>query len=133
MFSLSLHELTACVYYKLAIERGLRGSHPDSEKLAHAPRVSSANSRKYASASGGSPRVSGVKSSGGSAYNPSSNSNTSTNNTNTKTGANNASNTNASHTTAPPAEGEDYECKDAHNMDVQLAIRYLVAHCLLCL
>ena len=38
MFSLSLHELTACVYYKLAIERGLRGSHPDSEKLAHAPR-----------------------------------------------------------------------------------------------
>lgn len=38
MFSLSLHELTACVYYKLAIERGLRGSHPDGEKLAHAPR-----------------------------------------------------------------------------------------------
>lgn len=39
MFSLSLHELTACVYYKLAIERGLRGSNPDSELLAHAPRA----------------------------------------------------------------------------------------------
>ena len=44
MFSLSLHELTACVYYKLAIERGLRGSHPDSEKLAHAPRRKKNNS-----------------------------------------------------------------------------------------
>ena len=40
MFTLSLHELTACVYYKLAIERGLRGSHPDSELLAHAPHSS---------------------------------------------------------------------------------------------
>ena len=35
MFSLSLHELTACVYYKLAIERGLRGCNPDSEEVAH--------------------------------------------------------------------------------------------------
>ena len=37
MFTLSLHELTACVYYKLAIERGLRGSNPASERIAHAP------------------------------------------------------------------------------------------------
>ena len=33
--SLSLHELTACIYYKIAIERGLRGCDPDSELLAH--------------------------------------------------------------------------------------------------
>jgi hypothetical protein len=39
MFTLSLHELTACVYYKLAIERGLRGSNPEGERLAHAPRT----------------------------------------------------------------------------------------------
>ncbi len=35
MFQLSLHELTACVYYKLAIERGLRGCYPDSEAEEH--------------------------------------------------------------------------------------------------
>ena len=35
MFTFSLHELTACVYYKLAIERGLRGCEPDSELKAH--------------------------------------------------------------------------------------------------
>jgi hypothetical protein len=31
MFSLSLHELTACIYYKLAIDRGLRGCDPEGE------------------------------------------------------------------------------------------------------
>ena len=35
---MSLHELTACIYYKLAIDRGLRGCNPDSELVAHAPR-----------------------------------------------------------------------------------------------
>lgn len=35
MFSMSLHELTACIYYKLAIDRGLRGCDPDGEKIAH--------------------------------------------------------------------------------------------------
>ena len=35
MFSLSLHELTACIYYKLAIDRGLRGCNPDGEDEAH--------------------------------------------------------------------------------------------------
>lgn len=35
MFEISLHELTACVYYKLAIERGLRGCYPDSEAEEH--------------------------------------------------------------------------------------------------
>ena len=35
MFSaLSLHELTACIYYKLAIDRGLRGCDPDAELLS---------------------------------------------------------------------------------------------------
>ncbi len=62
MFSLSLHELTACVYYKLAIERGLRGSHPDSEKLAHAPRrrKNKNNQNNYMSnnvSGAGSPRI----------------------------------------------------------------------------
>ena len=38
MFSLSLHELTACIYYKLAIDRGLRGCDPDSEDREHATR-----------------------------------------------------------------------------------------------
>jgi hypothetical protein len=35
MFSLSLHELTACIYYKLAIDRGLRGCDPEGERVAH--------------------------------------------------------------------------------------------------
>ena len=35
MFTLSLHELTACIYYKLAIERGLRGCNPEGELLTH--------------------------------------------------------------------------------------------------
>ena len=35
MFSLSLHELTACIYYKLAIDRGLRGCDPDGELISH--------------------------------------------------------------------------------------------------
>lgn len=35
MFSLSLHELTACVYYKLAIDRGLRGCQPDLPLETH--------------------------------------------------------------------------------------------------
>lgn len=34
MFSMSLHELTACIYYKLAIDRGLRGCVPDEEHLS---------------------------------------------------------------------------------------------------
>jgi len=33
----SIHELTACVYYKLAIERGIRGCNPDCELISHAP------------------------------------------------------------------------------------------------
>jgi hypothetical protein len=32
---MSLHELTACIYYKIAIERGLRGCDPDGEYCAH--------------------------------------------------------------------------------------------------
>lgn len=35
MFSTSIHELTACIYYKLAIERGMRGCHVDDEDVAH--------------------------------------------------------------------------------------------------
>ncbi|KAJ1412177.1 hypothetical protein B484DRAFT_178253 [Ochromonadaceae sp. CCMP2298] len=37
MFAFSLHELTACVYYKLAVERGVRGCNPDAEWVAHRP------------------------------------------------------------------------------------------------
>ena len=132
MFSLSLHELTACVYYKLAIERGLRGSHPDSERLAHATRVSSSNSRKYNSAvsgsggggSGGSPRVGGAKSSSGSSAHHGTSTSTSGH-----TSANNNNNSSSTGTAAPEATpvGVDYECKDAHNMDVQLAIRCVMS------
>lgn len=32
---MSLHELTACIYYKIAVERGLRGCNPDGELIAH--------------------------------------------------------------------------------------------------
>jgi hypothetical protein len=32
---MSLHELTACIYYKLAIERGARGCFPDEEFYHH--------------------------------------------------------------------------------------------------
>lgn len=32
---MSLHELTACIYYKIAIERGLRGCDPDGEHITH--------------------------------------------------------------------------------------------------
>ena len=38
MFRMSLHELTACIYYKLAIDRGLRGCKPDGEFNAHKAR-----------------------------------------------------------------------------------------------
>jgi hypothetical protein len=41
MFSYSLHELTACIYYKIAIERGIRGCSPDEEEIAHLTNVSS--------------------------------------------------------------------------------------------
>ena len=37
MFQINLHELTACVYYKLAIERGLRGCFPECEAEEHTP------------------------------------------------------------------------------------------------
>ena len=32
---ISLHELTACIYYKLAINRGVRGCMPDEEHICH--------------------------------------------------------------------------------------------------
>lgn len=35
MFKVNLHELTACVYYKLAYDRGLRGVDPDGERRLH--------------------------------------------------------------------------------------------------
>ena len=35
MFSTSIHELTACIYYKLAIERGIRGCNVDKEFIDH--------------------------------------------------------------------------------------------------
>lgn len=34
-YPISLHELTACIYYKLAIDRGLRGCLPEAEYEAH--------------------------------------------------------------------------------------------------
>ena len=32
---LSLHELTACIYYKLALDRGLRGCDPEADHCMH--------------------------------------------------------------------------------------------------
>ena len=92
MFTLSLHELTACVYYKLAIERGLRGSHPDSELLAHAPHSSG-------SSGGGSSSSRGTN-----------------NNTSTDKNSSNTHNTTSS--------SGDYDCKDAEDSDISIAIRY---------
>ena len=45
MFSLSLHELTACIYYKIAIDRGLRGCDPQGELVAHSQTPPSADSK----------------------------------------------------------------------------------------
>lgn len=118
MFSLSLHELTACVYYKLAIERGLRGSNPDSELLAHAPRT-----RRSRAAYTNNVNI-GSKDSRGH-HDP---------------------NLNASASAAPSqppqqqqeqqqqhdaredstSNGGDYECKNASDADVRLAIRYVL-------
>lgn len=36
-YPISLSELTACIYYRLAIERGIRGSDPDGEYRLHYP------------------------------------------------------------------------------------------------
>ena len=41
LYPISLQELTACIYYKLAVERGLRGCHPSSELEAHSPYLNS--------------------------------------------------------------------------------------------
>lgn len=80
--SLSLHELTACVYYKLAIERGLRGCNPDGEHQLHTP---SATPLHGQSACGGEVPV---ELSGGGA-----------------------------------AGHAEQKCRDAHDRDVDLAIR----------
>lgn len=40
MFSMSLSELTACIYYKMAIDRGLRGCHPENELHIHSEETS---------------------------------------------------------------------------------------------
>jgi hypothetical protein len=34
-YPLSIRQMTACIYYKLAIERGLRGCDPEGEFRAH--------------------------------------------------------------------------------------------------
>lgn len=36
-YPISLSELTACIYYRLAIERGIRGTDPDGEHRLHYP------------------------------------------------------------------------------------------------
>eukprot|EP01035_Chromulina_nebulosa_P021317 gene21317-27619_t len=43
-FPMSLHVLTACIYYKLAVDRFLRGCYPEDEHNAHSPVVSSEQS-----------------------------------------------------------------------------------------
>jgi hypothetical protein len=113
MFSLSLHELTACVYYKLAIERGLRGSHPDSERLAHTPRKAKSPVPSPRPSNGSFRNNNSAKLNSGGGIGTS------------------ASTTGSQRQDKPAAVPEavpvddDYECKDAHNMDLQLAIRYL--------
>lgn len=32
---MTLHELTGCIYYKLAVDRGVRGCIPDEESNSH--------------------------------------------------------------------------------------------------
>lgn len=118
MFSLSLHELTACVYYKLAIERGLRGSNPDSELLAHAPRA-----RRTSTSNTSNIKISGYAQQAQEAGR--------------STGAVPQQQPQASQVPQPPQaqtgqpqscddnsnDGADYECKNASDADVQLSIR----------
>lgn len=117
MFSLSLHELTACVYYKLAIERGLRGSHPDSERLAHTPRKATSPVPSPRPVNGSSSNISNNNSAKVSSG------------VGIGTGAFGSQRQDKPAAKAPVPEAvpvdDDYECKDAHNMDLQLAIRYL--------
>lgn len=109
MFTLSLHELTACVYYKLAIERGLRGSHPDSELLAHAPHSSGRSS----GGGGSSSRGTNNNNTGSSGSKSSPNKNSS-----------NAHNTSSTNTSNSTNSSGDYDCKDAEDSDIAIAIRY---------
>ena len=57
MFGISLHELTACIYYKLALDRGLRGCDPDGELREHERH---AEERRRLAAAGDVPAIEGA-------------------------------------------------------------------------
>ena len=110
MFSMSLHELTACIYYKLAIDRGLRGCNPEGEKIAHAPHLSTIPYDRTAAGAVhttnsyyGSNRSS-ASGSGGGAYAGGSQ----------KSGTSNVDD---------GSKAEDYDCNAAHMDDIEKAIK----------
>lgn len=99
MFSMSLHELTACIYYKIAIERGLRGCNPDGELFAHQLHVPNKNKTSLHASRACTET-------------------TSKNDTKTN-GTSHFSDT----STDEDVENDDYECKDVRDADLNEAIR----------
>eukprot|EP00600_Ochromonadales_sp_CCMP1393_P006515 CAMPEP_0174954748 /NCGR_PEP_ID=MMETSP0004_2-20121128/599_1 /TAXON_ID=420556 /ORGANISM="Ochromonas sp., Strain CCMP1393" /LENGTH=1315 /DNA_ID=CAMNT_0016202601 /DNA_START=234 /DNA_END=4178 /DNA_ORIENTATION=- len=133
MFSLSLHELTACVYYKLAVERGLRGCHPNAEYLAHRPtclptrdglvatvRLQQPSNLTSASESSGRSGHLEHESHGGDESNNSNNKIKNSSSASGQSSAPSMDRTNCEHTSSdiPP-----YTCFDASDADLDLAIR----------
>lgn len=110
MFSMTLHELTACIYYKLAIDRGLRGCNPEGEKIAHAPHLSSMHFDR--SLSGGVVHTTnayyGTTRSGGGAA----------------TAGGGSGRGAMSPTSLDDVSKEDYDCNVAHMDDIEKAIKY---------
>lgn len=109
MFSMSLHELTACIYYKLAIDRGLRGCNPEGERIAHAPHMSTTTANK------GLPSTAGVHSINSYSLNPAYNSRNSSDHN-----SNGSGNRPQSDNSCYEA---DYDCDTAKSEDVDRAIR----------
>eukprot|EP01038_Epipyxis_sp_PR26KG_P009273 gene9273-12493_t len=95
MFRFSLHELTACIYYKLAIERGLRGCNPDGERIAH-KRTHNTSHLLTFTKSESTDRSNRYKSS-----------------SSTTTGQ-----------TSNSSDSNNYECRDASDADLNEAIRF---------
>jgi hypothetical protein len=50
LYPITLQELTACIYYKIAIDRGLRGCNPAEELLLHSNSAATATATATAAA-----------------------------------------------------------------------------------
>ncbi len=110
MFSMSLHELTACIYYKLAIDRGLRGCNPEGERIAHAPHISPTT------ASRGANNTAGVHSIN--SYHHQHHAHNSSG-----SGSGTASGGGGGKATADSMDSNDFDCDAAKSEDIDKAIR----------